>query len=294
MPSPVLAYVDLAGGPEAALEKVPASAGVGQLVASDRRNLVVGSASNLRRWAASHLGLGKKPAAGKRPKTNLTGIAAAVGFAETRGPFHQRLAYERLLAPLVPLSARRDLKPPAFVQLDLGERFPRAVVTGRPEAAFGPFRDRRAADKAKDAVQKLFRLRPCDARFEPAADLPLGLACLYAQVSSCAAPCLGRVGEDAYRRAGRERGRLAGRSAGARRRALGRAGDDRRRRGRPRADRATPGAARSACSRCRAAVCSTIVPAGPRPTRSSGSSRRSTGASRRRRSRPRARATGPG
>jgi hypothetical protein len=195
----VLAYVDLAGGLEAALEQVPAGAGVGQLVASDRRNLVVGSAANLRRWAASHLGLGKKPAAGKRPKTNLAGIAAAVGFAETRGPFHQRLAYERLMAPLVPSSARRDLKPPAFVQLELGERFPRALVTARPEAAFGPFRDRRAADKARDAVQKLFRLRPCDARFEPAPDLPLGLACLHAQVRSCAAPCLCRVGEDEYR-----------------------------------------------------------------------------------------------
>jgi hypothetical protein len=35
--------------------------------------------------------------------------------------------------------------------------------------------------------------------FEPDPALPLGLGCLYAQVRSCAAPCLGRVGEDEYR-----------------------------------------------------------------------------------------------
>ena len=211
MPSPALAYVDLAVGLEAALERVPAVAGVGQLLAADGSSLVLGSASNLRRWVASQLGLGARPAAGKRPRTNLAGIATAVGFAPSRGPFHQRLVYERLIAPLVPVSARRDLKPPAFVQIDLEQRFPRALVVGLAEPAasaatpprlastFGPFRDRRAAEKARDAVQKLFRLRPCDLRFEPAPDLALGLGCLYAQVRSCAAPCLCRAGEDEYR-----------------------------------------------------------------------------------------------
>src|SRR5512140_176360 len=210
MPTPALAYIDLPGGLEAALQRVPAAPGVGQLLAADRGSLVLGPASNLRRWTASHLGLGARPAAGKRPRTNLAGVASAVGFVVTRGPFHQRLAYERLIAPLVPVSARRDLKPPAFVQIDLEQRFPRAVVVGlaepaaspapsRPPATFGPFRDRRAAEKARDAVQKRFRLRPCDLRFEPAPDLALGLACLYAQVRSCAAPCLCRAGEDEYR-----------------------------------------------------------------------------------------------
>jgi len=48
-------------------------------------------------------------------------------------------------------------------------------------------------------VQRQFRLRPCDLRFEPAPDLALGLGCLYAQLRSCAAPCLCRSGEDEYR-----------------------------------------------------------------------------------------------
>lgn len=199
---PALAYAPLAGDVAAALQALPSGAGVGQVLGPDGRSLVVGMASNLRRWAATHLGLGKPAPAGRRPKTNLSGIATALGWVETDGAFRQRLAFERLMAPLVPLSARRDLKPPAFLQLDLATRFPRVVVRAaalEPETGYGPFRDRRAAEKARDAVQRTFPLRPCDHAFEPDPALPLGVACLYAQVRSCAAPCLARVGEEEYR-----------------------------------------------------------------------------------------------
>ena len=202
MSSPALTTVGLSPGVAEALEQVPATAGVGQICGPDGRNLVLGTAANLRRWAAGHLGLGPKPKPGKRPKTDLSGIAQSVRFVETRGAFQQRLVYERLMAPLVPLAKRRDLKPPAYLHLDPAERFPRLRVAagerGR-DRLFGPFRDRRAAEKARDAVQRLFPLRPCDLRFEPAVDLPLGIACIYAQVRSCAAPCLQRVGEEEYR-----------------------------------------------------------------------------------------------
>jgi hypothetical protein len=105
------------------------------------------------------------------------------------------------VAPVVPLAARRDLKPPAFLHLDPAERFPRVAVRLAAEGPglFGPFRDRRAAEKARHALHALFPLRPCDATFEPHPALPLGLGCLYAQVRSCAAPCLVRVSEAEYR-----------------------------------------------------------------------------------------------
>jgi hypothetical protein len=175
---------------------------VGQILGPEGRSLLLATASNLRRWAASHLGLGRPPAPGRRPRTSLAGIATAVGWAEADGPFRQRLLYERLAAPLVPLSARRDLKPPVFLHLDPAERFPRVAVGGAPAgpgSLFGPFRDRRAAERARDALHRLFPLRPCDFAFDPDPALPLGLGCLYAQVRSCAAPCLARVGEEEYR-----------------------------------------------------------------------------------------------
>jgi hypothetical protein len=197
---PALAFVPVAGDPASALARVPSAPGVGQILGPGGKSLVLASASNLRRWAASRLGLGKPPLAGRRPKTDLSGIATAIGWAEAEGPFRQRLLYERLVAGLVPLSARRDLKPPAFLHLDPAERFPRLIV--RPGGAgplFGPFRDRKAAERARDALHRLFPLRPCDLAFEPDPALPLGLACLYAQVRSCAAPCLARVSEADYR-----------------------------------------------------------------------------------------------
>jgi hypothetical protein len=76
------------------------------------------------------------------------------------------------------------------------------------DATFGPFRDKAAAQRAQAALHKLISLRPCDFVFEPHPELALGTACLYAQVRSCAAPCLCRVSEDEYRALARDACRL--------------------------------------------------------------------------------------
>jgi hypothetical protein len=186
----------------AALSVLPAAPGVGQLVGPEGRNLVIGRAANLRRWAASHLGLGPPPKKGQRPRTDLRGIAHAVRFAPTASDFGQRLRYERLMADHVPLAKRRDLKVPAFLHVDPGDRFPRVLVgdaAGDAVHLYGPFRDRGAAGRARDLLHKRFPLRPCEYVFEPHPDLALGLGCVFAQVRTCAAPCLARVSEDAYR-----------------------------------------------------------------------------------------------
>jgi hypothetical protein len=200
---PALARVALAGEPGPALAAVPAAPGVGQILGPGDQSLLLATTQNLRRWAGAQLGQARARAAAaraRRPRTNLAGIATAVAWLETDGPFRQRLAYERLSALRVPPAARRDLKPPAFLHLDPAERFPRLSVRALgPGPLYGPFRDRRAAEKARDALQRQIPLRPCDYDFEPDPALPLGLGCLYAQVRSCSAPCLMRVGEEQYR-----------------------------------------------------------------------------------------------
>lgn len=190
-------------GPDftAVLATLPASAGVAQVLGPDGRPLVTARAANLRRWALGKLSAPKPAAPGKRPPTDLRPLASGLRHAVTTSAFHQRLVFERWMAPLVPLSRRRDLKPPAWLQLDLGQRFPRVSVRGgegAPQALFGPFRDKRAAERACKPLHKLFPLRPCEYVFEPDPALPLGLGCLYAQVRTCAAPCLQRVSEDEY------------------------------------------------------------------------------------------------
>jgi hypothetical protein len=202
-PEWIVAPLPIEGDLGAALAALPASPGVGQILGRDGGSLLIGQAANLRRWAASHLGLGPPAKPGRRPRTNLRPVAGEARAARTTSAFGQRLLFERMIAPHVPLSKRHDLRPPGWLALDLRERFPRVVVAeaGPPLAGglLGPFRDRRAAAKARDLLLKRFALRPCDFAFEPHPDLPLGLGCLYAQVRSCAAPCLARVSEAEYR-----------------------------------------------------------------------------------------------
>jgi len=190
---------------DAALAALPPSAGVAQFLAEGGRNLLIGRAANLRRWAATHLGAGPPPKPGKRPPLDLRPVAAAIRFAPSAGEFQQRLLFERLMARFVPLSARRDLKAPAWLHLDVCDPFPRLAPRGARAAraggpgCFGPFRDLRAAARARDALHRRLPLRPCEFAFEPHPELPLGLGCVYAQTRSCAAPCLARVSADEYR-----------------------------------------------------------------------------------------------
>lgn len=202
MAPPPLTLTPLEPDLDAALGALPARPGVGQILGPDGKNLVIGRPANLRRWAGGHLGQGPPPPKGRRPRTDLRPVAKELRWAATTSAFHQRLVYERLMAEHVKPESRRDLKPPAYVHLDPRERFPRLSVRGAdaaPPNLYGPFRDRRAATRAVDALHKLFPLRPCDFTFEPAADLALGLGCLYAQVHTCSAPCLVRTSEDDYR-----------------------------------------------------------------------------------------------
>src|SRR5688500_8833905 len=82
------------------------------------------------------------------------------------------------MARYVPLAKRRDLGHPAYLRLDTEARFPDLTVqpTAHGKDVFGPFRDARAAIRARDALYKHFRLRPCDFDFKPPTDLPDGLA----------------------------------------------------------------------------------------------------------------------
>jgi hypothetical protein len=185
---------------------------VAEILAEDCRALLVARPANLRKWFATRLGRAKvKP--GVRPPTDLTPVAHALRFVRTSSAFGQRRAYERLMAVRFPGQKRRDLKPAVYLRLDVRERFPRVTLTphGAGQAdCFGPFRDRPSAEKAVHALHKLYPLRPCDYHFEPDPEWPTGVGCLFAQVKSCAAPCLVRVTEEAYRRVAQEAARFLG------------------------------------------------------------------------------------
>ncbi len=164
--------------------------------------MLIGRPANLRRWAASQLGAGPPTRRGGRPRTDLSSVARSFRYARATSSFQQRLVYERLMAVHVPMAARRDLKRPAYLGLDQADAYPRLVVRERePGRAdlFGPFPDRRSAERAKLALEKRYGLRPCHHAFEPDPASSLGLGCLHGQLASCSAPCLARLSGDEYR-----------------------------------------------------------------------------------------------
>lgn len=199
-PATSFAVQPLGDGLAAALLSLPAVRGVAQLLDANGESLLVGRGASIRSWARAQLGQARpSPKPGARPRTDLSKLASAVRYAPARSPFHERLLFERLMAPLVPLSRRRDLRPPGWLWLT-DERFPRLLAHGAAGGtAFGPFRDAKAAARAREAVQKRHLLRPCDFEFEPDPAWPTGVRCVYAQVRTCAAPCLAREDAEAYR-----------------------------------------------------------------------------------------------
>jgi hypothetical protein len=203
---PDLETVSLEGGVAAALDALPDAPGIAQLLAGDR-NLLIGRGASVRGFVASRLGRGPQPKPGQRPPLDLSPVATAVRHARTFTEFGQLLAFERLMATWVAAESRPDLKPPFWIHVDLEAPFPRLScvqkVPGRGRA-FGPFRSRSTAQDAIDRLHGVLPLRPCDYTFEPHPELSLGLGCVFAQVATCAAPCLERITADAYRTLARE------------------------------------------------------------------------------------------
>lgn len=197
---PALSTLSLGGGVAVALEALPDAPGVVQLLAADGRNLIVGRGASMRAWAAHRLGQAPPPPPGKRPPLDLSSITATLRFAPTCTELGQLLLFERTLGAVVPAPPRPDLKPPAWIHVDAAARFPRlSVVNAAGPGTYGPFRTKDAAQKVVDALNGALALRACDFVFDPHPEWATGVQCLFAQVGSCAAPCLSRVTEDAYR-----------------------------------------------------------------------------------------------
>jgi len=78
--------------------------------------------------------------------------------------------------------------------------FPRLWATERVGADratyLGPFASLAAAERALAVLGRVFKLRTCPGRLQPA---PEATPCLSGQVGACTAPCAARVDEAAYR-----------------------------------------------------------------------------------------------
>lgn len=193
--------MDEARLPRDELARLPAGPGV--YLFYDRRGelLYIGQSATLRARVRSYFAPAAKHS---RRRRAMVRAVREIGYLTVSCDLAARLLESRLIKQRRPrynvfLKSHRGFW---FVRLDRREPFARLTVTHRPSADgadyYGPFRGRRTADLAADAVHWATRLRVCDGRLHPRADHP---GCWYGELGLCLKPCDQSCGSDEYQRA---------------------------------------------------------------------------------------------
>ncbi|ACQ80156.1 DNA polymerase III, epsilon subunit [Beutenbergia cavernae DSM 12333] len=178
---------------------LPAAPGVYQFLGPQGRVLYVGTATNLRTRVRSYF-----TASEKRARIGeMLRIAERVHPIVCATPLEAAVRELRLIAEHSPPYNRRSRAPEREPWIRLtDEAYPRlSVVREVPRshagAAIGPFRTRRLAQLALEALHGAFPLRQCSPRLPrvPRADAS---PCVLAELGRCGAPCVGRIDEPGY------------------------------------------------------------------------------------------------
>ncbi len=179
---------------------LPASPGVYAFSDASGHALYVGKSVNVRRRVRSYF-YGGGPDNARLHE--MLRIARAVGARQTGSDLEARLEEaERIVRERPPYN--KALKRGGagwYLELRWNEPFPRLRVVRRPRRTgaryVGPFRGRRLPERIARLVEKICRLRNCHGAIRPdAAASP----CIQFDLGLCTAPCVRRVGLDAYRR----------------------------------------------------------------------------------------------
>ncbi|MBX3416855.1 MAG: excinuclease ABC subunit UvrC [Pirellulaceae bacterium] len=194
-------------GSQSAAEKVrsfPQRPGV--YLMKDQAGVViyVGKATNLRARAGSYF---QKAAASEMRTAHWVGEIADLDFIECDSEVDALLVESRLIKDIQPRRNKdqKDDKTFPYLQITIGEDFPRVEITREPESKgvklYGPFTSVGSLRGALQVLQKIFKFRTCsldiddgDQRwrwFRP---------CLLATIRQCTAPCNMRVTKEDYRR----------------------------------------------------------------------------------------------
>ena len=177
------------------LETLPGSPGVYRMIDARGRVLYVGKAKNLRHRVASYANPRRQSARLMR----MVAETASMEFVTTHTEAEALLLEANLIKRLKPrynILLRDDKSFPSI--LVTGHSFPRVLkhrgARNRKGDYFGPFASAGAVNQTLAVLQRAFLLRTCsDAVFKNRSR-----PCLLHQIKRCAAPCVGRIGEDEY------------------------------------------------------------------------------------------------
>jgi excinuclease ABC subunit C len=184
--------------------KLPDAPGVYMFRDESGQALYVGKANSIRKRVASHFsGKGGGRGAGLGATAELTDRIESIEFLVTQTEAEALLAEQSFIKRYRPrFNIRlRDDKSYPYVGISLDEEYPRVYFTRerhRPNRAyFGPFSSAKRVRETLDLLGKLFQYRTCEGS-EPGRRS--GVPCLDYYIKRCAAPCVGYIDRDEYRR----------------------------------------------------------------------------------------------
>ncbi|WP_433270079.1 DEDD exonuclease domain-containing protein [Actinosynnema sp. CS-041913] len=167
---------------------LPSSPGVYLFRGPNEEVLYVGTASDLRRRVRQYF----TAAEGRRRLREMVALAVRVDGVVCAHSLEAEVRELRLLTAHKPAYNRRSKNAGGWWWLTLtDEPFPRLSLVRTPRSgAIGPFRSRRLAEAAQNALLEAVPLRACSQRI-PARN-PSGTPCALYELGRCKAPCAGR------------------------------------------------------------------------------------------------------
>jgi DNA polymerase III subunit epsilon len=177
-------------------EQLPHAPGVYLFRDAQQRVLYVGTSKDLRTRVRTYFTASET----RSRMGEMVGLAAAVNGIECATALEAEVRELRLIKEHKPRYNRRSRHPEKaqWVKLTV-EPWPRLAVVKRVlddgATYIGPFRTKRAAERAVAALHEAFRVRQCSGRLPIA---PSRSACVLAEMGRCLSPCDGSTSAEAY------------------------------------------------------------------------------------------------
>ncbi|MEJ2859363.1 MULTISPECIES: DEDD exonuclease domain-containing protein [unclassified Saccharothrix] len=167
---------------------LPSEPGVYLFRGPNEEVLYVGTASDLRRRVRQYFTASE----GRRRLREMVALAVRVDGIVCAHSLEAEVRELRLLTAHKPAYNRKSKNQAGWWWLTLtDEAFPRLSLVRTPrEGSIGPFRSRRLAEMALDALLDAVPLRSCSQRIS--ARKPSGTPCARFEMGRCKAPCAGR------------------------------------------------------------------------------------------------------
>ena len=141
------------------------------------------------------------PGSSRSRLLNLREIVCGIGYQVIGSSFESTWLLYRLNRSYYPDTYRQRLRlrPPAFLKINLKNRFPRCYPTRKLASDgslyYGPFASRVAAERFAAQFLDLFTIRRCVEDLSPD---PAHPGCIYSQMHMCLAPCFRGCTDEEY------------------------------------------------------------------------------------------------